>query len=89
MKMAMSIGDGNSAIKDNRRWRYRGYALFRQGHAEQPAHPHEDLPHEFPINGNRRGGNRHVEKRAKESGQDLKSLSLKEMDLYWDEAKKL
>jgi tetrapyrrole methylase family protein/MazG family protein len=30
---------------------------------------------------------RHVEKRAKESGQKLEDLSLEEMDRYWEEAK--
>lgn len=32
---------------------------------------------------------RHVEKRAKESGQALSGMSLEEMDRYWDEAKRL
>lgn len=31
----------------------------------------------------------HLEKRAKENGQELKDMSLEEMDVYWNEAKKL
>lgn len=32
---------------------------------------------------------RHLEERAKESGKSLKDMSLTEMDVYWEEAKKL
>lgn|SRR5690606_29968734 len=31
----------------------------------------------------------HLEKRASENGQDLKDMTLAEMDVYWNEAKKL
>ena len=31
----------------------------------------------------------HLEKRASENGQNLKEMTLEEMDVYWNEAKKL